>query len=67
MKKYDHDTAAPEARREVMRLEEQNSELRILLQRLLTAWEEIPECDPVPDEINLNDLWDEIRAALGKT
>jgi hypothetical protein len=31
---------------------------------LVTAWEAIPENIQVPDEINIDQLWDDVRAAI---
>jgi hypothetical protein len=39
--------------------------LRILKQ-MVAAWESIPEDTPVPDEINVNEMWDEAKAIIAE-
>lgn len=36
------------------------------LAAIVEAWESIPENIQVPEEINVNELWDEARAALAE-
>lgn len=33
---------------------------------LVLAWESVPEDVQVPDEINVNELWEEARDAIGR-
>jgi hypothetical protein len=36
------------------------------LKTILADWEAIPEDEQVPDEINVNEHWDAVRAAIAK-
>jgi len=41
-------------------------DLLAALEQIETAWDSIPECDQVPEQLNDNSMWDEIRAAIAK-
>lgn len=64
MKKFNIDTAAPEARSEVLRLEQVQSQLLAMLRRIVDAWESVPEDVQVPDEINENQMWEDANELL---
>lgn len=36
------------------------------LERIVTAWESVPEDAQVPEEINVNELWDQARDAINQ-
>lgn len=41
-------------------------DLLAVLARVVAAWESIPECDQVPEEMNDDDMWDEVRRVITK-
>ncbi len=45
-------------------VERSNSQLYSSLQRVVKGWESIDENDQVPEELNINEIWEEARKAL---
>jgi butyrate kinase len=48
------------------RLADHVDDLESILATIVAAWESVPENVQVPDEINVDEMWDEARRVLGR-